>query len=91
VYDDYQNVIGMSFKIVVLMRDLKDKETYDLMISVADQVLAEFRKKTHCTLGGLVHKFYIKGAIRFFVTGEGSTEMVGFSISTVAESLQSTL
>lgn len=90
VFDTKDNAKAMGFVVRVLKRDENTPENYHELLALIDAVTAELRKKDNCTLGGIVEKFYINGEVEIFRTSVGQTELVGFDVNVVAESLMST-
>jgi hypothetical protein len=84
------NEAVMDFIIRILIRDNNDQTSYDLLLSVLDQVIAEFRKDDHVTLSGLVDRFDVSPQVDIYRTGDGPSALIVCDLNVSAMSVWDT-
>lgn len=89
-YDNQGNLNRMRFTIRVEFPDPHDRETHLNMLKTADAFDGELRKKTHWTLGGVVHNFKFSPRGVWGRTGDDKTELIVYDVDVEAQVLADT-
>ena len=89
-YDNQGNLNKMRFTMRIEFPDPKDRETHINMLRTADAFDSELRKKTHWTLGGVVHNFKFSPRSTWGRTGDDKTQLVVYDVDVEAQVLADT-
>lgn len=85
--DTQYDGVAMDFIIRIVIKDNNDEATDTLVHEAVATVLAELRKKSNNTLGGLVHKFWVSSSMQLYRSQNEQMDVIVCDILCVAESL----
>lgn len=85
--DTQHDAAAMDFIIRIVIKDNNDEATDTIVHDAMAAVLAELRKKSHNTLGGLVYKFHVSNTIQLFRSQNEQIDVIVCDILCTAESL----
>lgn len=85
--DTQSDGVAMDFIIRLVFKDNNDEATDTLVHDGIAAVLAELRKKSNCTLGGLVYKFWVSNTMQLYRSQQEQLDVIVCDILCTAESL----
>lgn len=85
--DTQYDCAAMDFIVRIVVKDNNDEATDTMVHDAMASVLAELRKASHGTLGGLVHKFHVSNTIQLFRSQQEQLDVIVCDILCTAESL----
>lgn len=85
--DTQYDGVAMDFIIRIVFKDNNDEATDTLVHDAVATVLAELRKKSNNTLGGLVYKFWVSNTMQLYRSQQEQLDVIVCDILCTAESL----
>lgn len=90
IMDTKDNYIAIDFVVRVQVKDENNQTTYNLLLTLLQEVMAEFRKDDHFTLGGKVERLDVSPKVDIRRTGDSETPVLFFDLIVTAYQLVST-
>lgn len=85
--DTQYDGVAMDFIIRIVIKDNNDEATDTLVHDAIATVLAELRKNSNGTLGGLCHKFHVSNTMQLYRSQQEQLDVIVCDILCTAESL----
>jgi hypothetical protein len=85
--DTQMDTVAMDFIIRIVIKDNNDEATDTLVHDAVATVLAELRKKSNNTLGGICHKFHVSASMQLYRSSQEQLDVIVCDILCTAESL----
>lgn len=85
--DTQSDGVAMDFIVRIVLRDNNDEATDTMMHDAVATVLAELRKKSNNSLGGLCHRFHVSNSLTIYRSQQEQLDVIVCDILCTAESL----